>query len=83
VFFSTLAIRNGSKSTFCPWLSAPITRAIANNTMAKATSSPSTMLKELKNWVSDDGPLDTITRWYQWEKSAEEPQYSGSRQITE
>jgi hypothetical protein len=27
------------------------------------------MLKELKNWVSDDSDLDTVTRWYQWEKT--------------
>jgi hypothetical protein len=37
--------------------------------MAKAMSTPSTKLNELKNWVSEDADLDTVTRWYQWEKT--------------
>jgi hypothetical protein len=37
-------------------------RATANRTMAKAISMPSTTLKELKNWVSEDSDWDTMTR---------------------
>jgi hypothetical protein len=41
------------------------------------------MLKELKNWVSDDADLDTVTRWYQWEKAQGGRQYSGSARFPE
>ena len=51
--------------------------------MAKAMSTPSTKLKELKNWVSDDSDWDTVTRWYQWEKVQRGAQYSGSARFPE
>jgi hypothetical protein len=37
-------------------------RATANKTIAKKISRPSTKLKELKNWLSEDSDWDTMTR---------------------
>jgi hypothetical protein len=61
--FSCTSLRfNGSSSTPCPWVSAPIERATPNKMMAKTMRMPSTTLKELKKCVSEDSVLDTVTR---------------------
>ena len=62
VFSATDLKRSGSCNTSWPCTFLPTMRAKANKMIVKAMRIPSTTLKELKKWVSDDSDLDTTTR---------------------